>query len=69
MIIVLCFVFIVRKASQEDKKKKDRKLSIHVALPQDAEPSNSCEISVVNPEREDSLLLGKFLKIIMIFTD
>ena len=57
-VVVFC---TVRKASQKHKEKKDRKLSIHVDLPQDAHPIESTsEISVVDAEKEDSLLMGEF---------
>ena len=39
--------------------KQDRKLSVHVKLPEDAHPTSANEITVVNPDTEEELLMGK----------
>ena len=39
--------------------KQDRKLSVHVKLPEDAHPTTANEITVVNPDTEEELLMGK----------
>ena len=51
--------FAVRKATQADKRDiTKRKLSIHVAIPEDGQPVDTSEISVPEASSGESMMLS-----------
>ena len=59
-------IFAVRKATQKDQRDfTKRKLSIHVELPDDAQPLDTSEVSVPEASSGETMMLSMLIDLVL----